>query len=65
MFYITSDKVNLWYPVKANTIIGAKRSASAMFNSFNSNVIKIGKDTACGIQCIAVKSDNTKWVNLI
>ena len=64
MFYITSDKVNFWYPVKANNLRGAKIIATNTYASDAFSSIKVGKSTECGIQCVSKKIGKCKWVDL-
>lgn len=64
MFYITSNSTNLWYPIKAKTLNGAKQTASRMFMVHNDSIIKIGKSSVGGINCVAKKYGKNNWVNL-
>lgn len=66
MFYVTSNSTNLWYPTKAKTLNGAKRNATMMFSMDASQVLKVGKSSVCGIQCVSVRYCNSKskWVDL-
>ena len=65
MFYITSNSTNLWYPIKAKTLNGAKQTASRMFVVDNTTTIKVGKSSVCGIQCVSKKIGKIKWVNVL